>query len=62
MTEREAKEAKVGSRVKWRSNDHEYGRIDQKHDAGVQVIWSDGTVAMYLYVLPASLSCVELVH
>jgi hypothetical protein len=62
MTSTEAKRIKLKQRVKWASNDTEFGRVTEKGDAGIRVTWDDGTVTTYLYVAAASLDSVEIVR
>ena len=51
---------KVGDRVRWVSNDEEYGRVIEIGYAGVKVRWDDDVVAMYLYREPENFNIVKL--
>lgn len=52
MTPSEARTVKIGTPVKWESSG-ERGKVVEKGEVGIRVIWDDGTNAVYLYTQTA---------
>lgn len=48
MTPQEARKVKVGTAVTWMPTG-EAGKVTEKGEAGIRVIWADGTDAVYLW-------------
>jgi hypothetical protein len=48
MTPQQAKRIRIGTKVTWESSG-EKGEVTEKGQAGIRVMWDDGTNAVYLY-------------
>lgn len=52
MTPQEARKIKVGQSVIWESSG-ERGKVTEKGEAGIRVLWDDGTNTVYLFTQTA---------